>query len=225
MAAMSLSSLMTYARFHLGDADPSAEPVLSPASLRLMRTAQVAKRPTTDAMGVGWHLRSLKGVTTAVQCGTGAGHCLHLQVVPERSLAFGLLTNHGIGWRLNSIVERAILDTYEDLALEPGQRTGGNRGGNEDMTTHGRRLEPQPALSDYVGRYERTPVPGYELSVRDGRLVASTSTGGQPLVFWGHDLAYLDIDGANHGVPVEFIRDAGGRVRWLRNNGRIARKA
>jgi hypothetical protein len=53
----------------------------------------------------------------------------------------------------------------------------------------------------------------------------ATSNAEQPLTFWGPDLAYLDIDGANRGVPVEFIRDGSGSVRWLRNNGRIARKA
>jgi hypothetical protein len=215
---------MTYARFHLGG-QTSGDPVLKPASLELMRTPQIVKRPTTDEMGVGWHLRRVEGVLTAAQCGTGGGHCLHLQIVPERSLAFAVLTNHGRGWRLNSIVERAVLEAYEGLTLERGQATGGNRGGNEDMTAHAARLERQPDISEYLGKYDRTPVSGYELVSREGRLVVSTSNGEQPLAFWGPDLAYLDIEGVNRGVPVEFIRDANGSVRWLRNNGRIARKA
>jgi CubicO group peptidase (beta-lactamase class C family) len=224
--AMSLESIMAYARFHLsGGVNEKGEPVLSRASVELMRTPQLLKQPTSDEMGVGWHLRRLGGVLTAAQCGTGGGHCLHLQVVPERDLGFAILTNHTNGWRLNSAVETAVLKLYEGLARTPGQATGGNRGGNEDMTAHAAPLSSTPSLAEYVGKYDRTPTPGYDLTLRDGRLIAGTSAGERPLAFWGRDLAYQDSRDANHGIPVEFIRDEAGAVRWLRFNGRIARKA
>jgi CubicO group peptidase (beta-lactamase class C family) len=45
--AMSLSSLMTYARFHLG-AQTSGDPVLKPASLELLLTPHIVNRPCME---------------------------------------------------------------------------------------------------------------------------------------------------------------------------------
>jgi hypothetical protein len=170
-------------------------------------------------------------VTTAAHGGTLGGHCLHVQLVPERDFAFAILTNHAEGWRLIHDVEQSILDVFLDLRLEPGQRTGGNRGGNEMMTTHATPLDRQPDPTGYVGMYRRPPVGESEVAVEDGHavLVGYGSGGTSPrLVFWGEDLAWTDPpDGAEYpyrGMPVEFIRDAGGAVRWMRVNGRIARR-
>ena len=49
---------------------------------------------------------------------------------------------------------------------------------------------------------------------------------GQPeagIVFYGPDVAYA-VSGAYTGMPFEFVRDATGTVRWIRVNGRIARR-
>ena len=50
---------------------------------------------------------------------------------------------------------------------------------------------------------------------------------GQPdagIVFYGPDVAYA-MSGAYVGFPYEFIRADAGSVRWIRVNGRIARRA
>lgn len=233
-AAMRLRSLMDFARFHLGDGTASAGGrILSRAALELMRTPQLVKRPTSDEMGVGWHVRRIGGVETAVQCGSGPGHCLHLQIVPQRDLAFAILTNHARGWRLNSDVERAVLAVYEDLALAPNQTIGADRGGFEDMTRHATPLPRQPDHGAYLGRYERRPEPGWELVSQGGRLILGGAIYERaPLVFWAPDQAYVDLPAAEEdpllyryrGPPVEFIRDADGQVSWIRALGRIARR-
>ena len=225
--AMSLVSLLRYAQFHLGGGKVGAQQVLSSALVQQMRTPNVKKHGTTDEMGLGWHLRRLNGVMTAAQGGTGGGHCLHVQLVPERDLAFAILTNHAEGWRLVQHVERKILESYETLALAPNQATGGNRGVSEDMRVHATRLAAQPALDQYAGRYERPPVTSYELGVEGGAL-RSGQTPGSSYVFYGPDVAYVSEEGAGGGyagMPVEFIRESTGAVRWIRVNGRIARKA
>jgi CubicO group peptidase (beta-lactamase class C family) len=228
-AAMSVASLMAYARFHLGDGTVHGTRVLERASLELMREPRLTKNATTDRMGIGWHLRTVGGVSTASHGGTLSGHCLHVQLVPERRLAFAILTNHRQGWRLIQTVERAILDTYEGLALAPGQATGGNRGGNEDMTVHAQALEVQPSPDEYVGTYHRPPNGTAEVSVTDGHLVIRGGGAGGtevPLVFWGPDLTYTAPARASRypyvGMPIEFIRREDGAVRWVRINGRIA---
>ena len=81
-----------------------------------------------------------------------------MQLVPERDLCFAILTNHSDGWMLNEDVATALLSRLEGLALSKGQRTGGNRGGNERMTEHSQPLATQPPLEEYTGRFVRKGV-------------------------------------------------------------------
>jgi CubicO group peptidase (beta-lactamase class C family) len=232
--AMSLASLVRYAQFHLKGGKVGSQQVLSPALVQQMQTPYVKKNATTDEMGLGWHIRRLNGVLTAAHGGT-AGHCLHVQLVPDRDLAFAILTNHVQGWRLVQHVERKILGSYEMLAVTPNQATGGNRGVSEDMRLHCTPLAAQPALEQYAGKYERPPVATYELRVEGGALRNAspagsiyTSQAGSSYMFYGSDVAYVaseDGTGVSYvGLPIEFIRNGAGAVGWMRVNGRIAKK-
>ena len=93
-----------------------------------MQTTQLAKNATTDGMGLGWHTRSVGGVATLAHGGTLNGHCLLLQLVPARALAFTVLTNHVEGWRLVQDVEAAILETvsrtHRLVIVDEGWRSG-----------------------------------------------------------------------------------------------------
>lgn len=221
----SLTDLMAYARFHLGAARTrGGMPSVTRPRLEAMQTAQVPKHGTGDQMGLGWHLRPVGGLTTVAHGGTLNGHCLLLQLVPERNLAFTVLTNHQDGWRLVQDVEAAILRRFAGVSLVPGQAIG-HRGVNEAMTFHAQPLPVQPALAQYEGRYARPPVGAVEVRRRGERLVAVPGAP-QPdsrLTFYGRDVAYA-LDGSYLGMPYEFIREAGGAVRWIRVNGRIARR-
>ena len=213
--AMSLESLLRYATFHMGDASTGAGTVLSVAAIEQMRTPQVKKHATDDEMGVGWQLRRVGGVMTAAHGGTLGGHILHVQLVPERRLAFAILTNHSNGWRLIQDVERTALRLYESLSLTPSQRIA-HRGLNEDMSAHAAPLPTQPSPAAYVGTYRRPPVGTVEVTEAGGALVVD----GAPVAFYGPDVAYA-VPG---GRPFEFIRSAAGELGWIRVNGRIARK-
>lgn len=221
----SVSDLMRYARFHLGDGRaPNGAPYVSRARLEVMQTPQLRKNSTTDEMGVGWHLRTVGGLATVAHGGTLNGHCLLLQLVPSRNLAFAVLTNHQDGWRLVQDVEHAILRRFAAVALAPGQATC-HRGVNEAMTFHAQPLAVQPALDEYLGSYGRPPLGTVDVRRRGERLAVVTDPkqAAASLVFHGRDVAYA-LDGSYVGMPHEFIRDAGGTVRWIRVNGRIARK-
>jgi CubicO group peptidase (beta-lactamase class C family) len=222
----SVADLMRYARFHLGDgtgADGRAH--LGRPRLAQMQMAQTPKHGTDDEMGIGWHLRRLGDTATLAHGGTLNGHCLLVELVPAHGLAFVVLTNHVDGWRLVQDVEQLILRRIAGVGLAPGQRIG-HRGVNEAMSLHSTPLRTQPDLDGYVGRYLRPPV-GEAVVRRDGpRLIVATGSG-QPeaaIVFYGPDVAYA-VSGAYTGMPYEFVRDAAGAVRWLRVNGRIARRA
>lgn len=209
--ATTMSDLLRYATFHLSE-----------STLEPMRVPQLRKSSTDDEMGLGWQLRRINAVLTAAHGGTLGGHCLHLQIVPERNLAFSILTNHTDGWRLIQDVERATLQTYEGLALKPNQAIG-HRGVNEAMTGHSTPLAKQPNLEAYLGTYRRPPIGTVEVREQDGKLVVVNGTNNTTIVFYGPDIAYATA-GSYTGMPMEFIRNPNGTVGWIRVNGRIAKK-
>jgi CubicO group peptidase (beta-lactamase class C family) len=218
---MSLASLMKYIAFHLGEHDGvgAGAGALSRATREAMVVAQLTKEPTSEQMGLGFHLRTLNGVLTAAHGGTaGAGHRCHLQFAPERRLGFAILTNHTEGWRLLQVVERATLEAYEGLALTPNQPICGYRGHRETLD-HVTPLGTQPQPAEYVGLYrgrrgnvtEVRAAPGGGLLVNDA---------GAPVLFYGPDVAYSSGD---EHINHDFIRD-NGQVRWMRVSGQIVRK-
>jgi CubicO group peptidase (beta-lactamase class C family) len=219
----SLSDLMRYARFHLGDVVPEAAYVTA-RRLTEMQTVQVRKHGTDDEMGIGWHLRRLGDVTTLAHGGTLNGHCLLIELVPSQRLAFTILTNHVDGWRLVQDVEQAILGHFAGVGLAPGQRIG-HRGVNEALSLHSRPLVQPPDPAPYVGTYSRRPVGEVVVRRHGAGLVVATGAG-QPdaaIVFYGTDVAYA-TSGNYVGFPYEFIRADDGAVGWIRVNGRIARR-
>ena len=215
--SMSLNDLMTYARFHLGDGTGrEGKPVLSRASLELMQTAKVKKSSTDDEMGIGWHLRRIGGVMTAAHGGT-LGHCLLLELVPQRNFAMAILTNHGDGWRLIQDVERAALTLLEDMTLPPAHAIG-HRGVNETMP-QAPIMAPQPDAAPYLGTYRRPPSNQHVVRLQDGQLMVDNT----PIAFYAPDRA-VAVSGNSRGNPYEFIRDGSGAIRWVRVVGRIARR-
>jgi len=211
--AMNLVDLLRYAKFHLDD-----------PALAVMRTPQLRKNATDDDMGIGWQLRTVGGVLTAAHGGTASGGlCLLLELVPDRRLAFAVLTNHTNGWRLIQDVERLLLASYEDLRLAPNQAIA-HRGVDETMA-HAAPLTPQPSPADYIGTYARTPSGNVTVRAESGKvLIAGNGAGaGTAIVFYAPDRAFM-LEGTSPGLPVEFIRDADGHVRWVRVDGRIGRR-
>jgi CubicO group peptidase (beta-lactamase class C family) len=212
--ATTVNDLLTYAQLHLSD-----------GTLDQMKTPQMKKNSTEDEIGLGWHLRRLNGVLTAAHGGTLGGHTLHIQLVPERSLAFVILTNHADGWRLIQEVERATLKSYEGVALAANQAIA-HRGVSERMDAHAQPLSRQPDLEQYLGMYQRPPVGKVEVRLDGGKLlvVNGNSTNGSSLTFYGRDIAFAASGQSYVGTPYEFVRTPDGRVGWIRINGRVARK-
>jgi CubicO group peptidase (beta-lactamase class C family) len=217
--SMTLRDLLKYASFHLGNGtNQDGERVLSRASLDLMQTPKVPKKGTDEEMGLGWHLRRVGGVMTAAHGGT-LGHLSLLELVPERRLAFAILTNHSNGWRLIQDVERALLRTMEGLSLAPTQAIG-HRGVNETRPDVTPMASPPPA-APYVGTYSRPPLrTSYTVTEDGGRVLLDKA----PLTFFAVDRAVV-ASGNQQGNPVEFIRRDDGTVGWIRVIGRIAKRS
>jgi CubicO group peptidase (beta-lactamase class C family) len=220
-----MTDLMAYARFHLGDGTaPNGERVLKKESLELMRTPQARKQANDDDIGIGWHLRTMGTVRTASHGGTLGGHILLLEIVPERNFAIAILTNASAGWRLIQDVEREALRSYLGATYATNQAIA-HRGLVETLPA----VEPmarQPDLSPYVGTFAR-PNNTVVVRVEGGRLfVQERPNNGQPgaempVSFYGPDRVVV-TDGNQRGQSIEFVRDAGGKVTWVRVVGRVA---
>jgi CubicO group peptidase (beta-lactamase class C family) len=220
-----MTDLLTYARFHLGDGSAAnGERVLRRESLEQLRTPQLRKQSTDDDIGIGWHLRTIGSVRTASHGGTLGGHILLLEIAPERNFAVAILTNSSAGWRLIQDVEREALESYLGATFARNQAIA-HRGLVETLPS----VEPlatQPDPAPYVGTYRR---PSNSVVVRaDGNrlFVQERPNNGQPraempVSFYGPDRVVV-TDGPDRGQSIEFVRDAEGRVNWIRVVGRVA---
>lgn len=220
-----ITDLLTYARFHLGDGTAAnGQRILTPASLELMRTPQIRKQSTDDDMGVGWHLRTVGPIRTASHGGTLAGHILLLEIVPERNFAIAILTNANVGWRLIQDVEREALKSYLGATYALNQGIA-HRGLVETLPSY-EPLARQPDPAAYLGTFAR-PTNTVVVHAEGGTLfVQEHQNSGRmgfdwPVAFFGADRTVV-MDGPEKGQTIEFVRDAAGKVRWVRVTGRVA---
>lgn len=220
-----ITDLLTYARFHMGDGTAaSGQRILKRESLELMRAVQAHKQSTDDDIGIAWHSRTVGGVRTASHGGTLAAHILLLEIVPERNFAIAILTNSNTGWRLIQDVEREALKSYLGATFTMNQAIA-HRGLVETLPA----VEPlprQPDPSPYIGTYARPSntvvvrAEGTKLFVQERPNAGQPGTE-MPVAFYGPDRVVV-TDGPDRGQSIEFVRDAGGRVSWVRVVGRVA---
>jgi CubicO group peptidase (beta-lactamase class C family) len=215
-----VGSMLRYAAFHMGDGVSAAGTrVLSSSSLTQMRTAVVPKAGSDQEMGLTWHLSRAGGLAVAEHGGGTIGQISQLRLVPERRFALAIVTNSGRGSRLNTLVLREAMEAYFGVKSSRPSR----------MTVDA------AALAEYAGTYRRqfadvtVTVDGDALKLQvmpkmpslDGKVPPQGPP--QRLGFYEKD-RLLALDGPNAGEPGgEFVRDAGGRVSWLRT-GRIHRR-
>jgi CubicO group peptidase (beta-lactamase class C family) len=114
--ASSVSELLRWARFHLGDR--AGDEVLPAAVRHRMMEPTVELRGSTlgDAFGICWFLREVDGVTTIGHGGSGNGQFAELLLVPERNFAVVVASNAGPeGTVGNQAVVRWALEHYLGL--------------------------------------------------------------------------------------------------------------
>jgi CubicO group peptidase (beta-lactamase class C family) len=220
-----MTDLLAYARFHMGDGKSAkGEHVMKRESLELLRTPQLRKQSTDDDIGIGWHLRNVGSARTASHGGTLGGHILLLEIAPERNFAIAILTNANSGWRVIQHIEREALRSYLGATYVPNQAIA-HRGLVETLPS-AEPLPQQPDPTPYIGTYMR---PSNSVVIRAANnkvFVQDRSNTGKPgaempLAFFGPDRAVV-LEGTDRGQSIEFIRDAMGRVNWVRLVGRVA---
>jgi len=112
--ASSVSDLLRWAKFHLGD----GEGVASRQTLERMKQPTVELRGSTlgDAIGICWFLRDIDGAQAVGHGGSANGQFAELLLIPERDFAVVSLTNAGPnGIPFNQQVMRWTLEHYLGL--------------------------------------------------------------------------------------------------------------
>ena len=221
-----ITDLLAYARFHMGDGTAAnGERVLKRETLELMRTPQNIKQSTDDSIGIAWHLRRMGAIRTAAHGGTLGGHILLLELVPERNFAIAILTNSNVGWRADSGRRTRGAQVVPRRDVRGQSRRSRIAGWSRRCRRCSRwRVNPIPRRTS-----ARMLRPSNSVVVRaDGNkvFVQERPNNGQPsaempIAFFGPDRAVV-TDGPNRDQAIEFVRDASGRVNWVRVVGRVA---
>ncbi|MET7981865.1 serine hydrolase domain-containing protein [Streptomyces sp. NPDC005281] len=118
--ASSVSDLLRWARFQLGDGDG----LLPAAQLHRMREQTVELRASTlgDGFGICWFLHDFDGLHGIGHGGSGNGQFAELLIVPERGFAVVSLANLGPdGYPFNQSVVRWALEHYLGVTEKPAQ--------------------------------------------------------------------------------------------------------
>lgn len=114
--ASSVTDLMRWARFHLGDGHAeSGEQILPTQVLKAMQRQTVELKGSSlgDAIGIGWFLRDINGVMTVGHSGSGNGLFADLLMVPARNFGVVALCNAGPnGIQFNRAVLEWTLQHY-----------------------------------------------------------------------------------------------------------------
>lgn len=96
--ASSVTDLMRWAQFHMGDGRAeSGEQALPTQALKAMQEPTVELKGSSlgDAIGIGWFLRDINGIKTVGHSGSGNGQFADLLMVPSRHFAVVALCNAG----------------------------------------------------------------------------------------------------------------------------------
>ena len=215
-----MEDLLRYARLHM-QTDDDGERLLSAQSLALMQTPMVPASGI-GMVGLSWHISEAAGSAHAVKIiehgGGTNGQITHLAIAPAHNFAVGVFTNSDKGGILCDKILKLALHHYLGAAFPTATPLD----------------RAEESLLPYVGRYEaRGDI--CEIEYRAGGLVLQViPKGGFPtedapappapppvkVALYAED-KLVGLEEPMADQRGEFLRDAEGRITWLRVGGRI----
>jgi CubicO group peptidase (beta-lactamase class C family) len=211
---------MRYAALHVGAID--AQSILSRASVAEMQCAQRPAGSMCESIGISWMLDDAgEGQRLVKHGGATNGQLSSFEMVPSKGFAVTVLTNADAGREARQTIadraQRLFLGfdkpeprAAEGLAVDLHEYEGGYHATLEhlDVSVEGKQL-----------RVIGTPPPRFVVDPNARPVPQPPAT----LAFYDQDQGIV-LSGPRRGERVEFLRDAAGRIEWLRWDGRIARK-
>jgi CubicO group peptidase (beta-lactamase class C family) len=207
---MPVPELLRYARFWIEGGD-----LLKPESVEEMLRPQAQIGGNVDAVGLAWMLMSIEGVRLVGHGGGTKGQVTWLGMAPDQRFALVILTNHSYGGVLADRVAAKAYEVYlgvREPELEPVE------------------LDPGPYLGRYTARMADLELvqteAGLELRFlpKGGFPTPDTPVPPPPppaFVRFASEDELFCVDDLWKGERAIFLRDADGRIRWLRIGGRI----
>lgn len=223
--ASSVTDLIRWARFHLGDGRAeNGEQLLPTQLLKAMQEPTIELRGSSlgDAIGLGWFLRDINGVKTVGHSGSGNGQFADLLMVPARNFAVVALCNGAPnGLQFNQAVLQWTLQHYLGLVERAPKPLP----------------HDQQRAEEIVGRYENniqvvtiaskgkklTIAAGIKPEVRassDKELPADYLPANMGLLPGDKD-EYIVTAGGMKGQRGFFTRDENGAIKGLDIGGRL----
>lgn len=210
------ADMLRYAALHLGD-EPA---LLPPAALAQMHAPRVPAA-NGEHLGLTWFVRDAAGLRVLRHGGATHGQCASFWVAPGRRFALVVLTNSERGDELHQAVTRWVLEHYLGV-IEPEPPA---------------LPVPQAQQVEYTGRYTAAAADRVlyrqagelwlQIEPKGGFPTPASPPGERPpavrLALCGPDCLVM-LDEPLQGARAEILRDAGGRIEWLRAGGRIHRR-
>jgi CubicO group peptidase (beta-lactamase class C family) len=208
---------LRWAWFHLGDGRaPDGKRVLRKSTLKDMQRPHAPAGALAEWVGLSWLLDEVDGIRVVAHGGTTVGQLSTFTMVPSAELAVTTMTNSTSGRSLNRNVVARVLEQYAGIKRNLPARL--KLGPGELRTYQGR----------YVDGFKETAL---DLEPSAGTLRVTMSalqedddeTASLRLALFDTDRA-VHIDKTFTGLRAEFLRNASGRVAWLRLGGRLYRR-
>lgn len=222
-AASTVRDQLRYAQFHLDGAAAGSAPLGD--ALRLdMQRPRVTLPSALSGIGVSWLLRDRDGLRMV----THGGNCSNLHVsafalAPDEGFAVTVLTNSRGGSALGTAVTEWAVQHYLNRPPVPAPEV--------------LPLTPE-LLEQYVGRYDAGQW-DLDVTTRDGRLFVQMQLTDLPPDTPADVLAAFDVPPSEYVLTApdvlapaaspqtssgDFLREADGRIAWLRQGLRLARR-
>jgi len=213
-----VTDLLKYARFHMSaGVDAQGRQNITRESLEAMRVPQT-EAGGRGKMGLTWFIRQAGELTVFGHGGATHGQQAGFHFIPEKDFALAVLTNSDEGGTITDHVLAWALEIYFDTALPVPVATP----------------KADTELMEYAGLYD-LPLSAFTLEIKDGYLILQEIPRGgfptpqtppgpaaPPVRLGFHDTdRVIILDEPGQGSLGEFLRDAGGRLAFLRIGGRV----
>lgn len=220
--ASDIHDQLRYARFHLGDGRAAdGTRVLEQETLDRMKRQVVVAGSMCDGMGISWMLRDVGGHRLVQHGGATNGQMSAFVLVPEKDLAYTVLTNADAGREVGASVGDWILEHVAGIT-EPWPASVASRqpaptyAGDYSTALGGVRI------AEAAGELSLEVLPPSERPLSDG-AVTPKPVPPMRLQFYDADKVIV-LDAPSRGGHADFLRGPGGEIVWFRFGGRLYRR-
>jgi CubicO group peptidase (beta-lactamase class C family) len=208
---------LRYARFHLGESCSHGASPIGAASLNLMQTPSATAEE--GWMGLNWFIKDIGSVRIMEHGGSTNGQQSAFWFAPQQKVAFTVLTNEDRGYILHEELTRWVYEHFlgavkaRVAAIQLTEGQIGEYAGGYTLKASGDVLDFRTGKQSLV----MTHTPGAREGADENPPDALPP---MDCAIHEHD-RFTIINGPFEGLPGEFIRDAQGKIAWLRFSNRI----